>query len=122
MITTVAGKKVDFGQGQIYCKSEGMASNKSIVYTDFTVQGRTFPGPAVYPTEWAKIVKVQSLIKKWFEADSKATRYYKQSRYWIVNGGACESRIEKAIDRMSAWEEKRKDAWIALEKIGVTFF
>jgi hypothetical protein len=122
MITTVAGKKVDFGNGQKYFKAADMASNKSVVYTDFTVQGRTFPGPAVYPAEWAKIVKAQALIKKWSEADAKATKYYKQSRYWIVNGGACEARIEKSIERMSAWEEKREAAWIALEKIGVTFF
>lgn len=92
------------------------------VVTNIISKGVVLPGPTVTKKEWAAIKKGQSLAKNWCEADSKATRYYKQSRYWIVNGGASESRIDKTIERMEAWEIKRTKIWNELNDLGFNQF
>jgi hypothetical protein len=120
-ITDVSGKAIEFGNGQKYSKA-GTTPMNSIVYTNVTVLGQTFAGPSVFAAEWAKIVKAQALIAKWCEADSKEVRYHKQSRYWIVNGGASEARIQRAIDRMGSWGVRRELIRVQLNEMGLASF
>lgn len=118
-ITTTDGRTVDFSAGQRYRKV-GTTPMNSLVYTDVTVAGQTFAGPTVTAANWAAIDKAQRAIRDWCRADSKATGYYKQSRYWIVNPGTgSDKQIDQAIDRMNLWERKRDEAAKRLSEMGV---
>ena len=117
--TTTDGRTIEVGGPITYLMG---CRTGSIVWLDEARPGgRIGAGPAVTPETWAAIQKAQRAIRDWCRADSKATGYYKQSRYWIVNPGtASDKQIEQAIDRMNLWEGKRAAAAQRLAEMGVT--
>jgi hypothetical protein len=115
-IKTTDGRTVQFDKGQTYTKVDTVSG---YVYTNVTINGQTFAGPTVTASEWAKIVKAQRLIAKFREADSKAYRLYKESRYMAVNHGDW-NKIDRLCDSMRRWEVKRDAAAVALADLEVT--
>ena len=120
-IKTADGRTADI-VGQTYVKKYACAAGKIIVTDVIMSDGTTYAGPLFEAAEWKKIEKAQKLKAQWLKADSKATGYYKESRYMIVNKTASDAKISKVIDMMTKWEDKRTQAQTALAQIGIDQF
>ena len=115
-ITTTDGREIDFTEG-IYKEDGGFGK---IVHTIIVkADGRVFCGPSVTRETWAQMKKAQALIKKFVEANSSATGYYKESRYAIVNRTSSDAQIDRWIERMKKAEQRRDAAHAALIDMGV---
>jgi len=88
------------------------------VVTNIIKNGATYAGPTITKQQWAAIKKAQSLVKRWVEADKKATEYYKQTRYWLVNGTGAAKQIDQGVARLTAWEIKRGNIREDLHDLG----
>lgn len=126
-MTTTINLAARFSNGQKYTAT-GTTPNGTYVYLDYTEAGKTYAGPMVTAAEWREIQKIQRLIARFVEADSKATDLYKETRYMLVNGygyngkGYTEARLSGLLDRMVKWESKRRDAARTLLAMGLEAF
>lgn len=124
-ITTIDGRPIDF-VARTYVEVERMS--KWVVTDVILSNGTRMAGPTVTKATWAKIRKVQSLVKKWSAAEDRFMALYKETRYMAVNGygyngkGFTEDSLYAKLDRMGRWEAKAKALNIALYEMGVTAY
>jgi hypothetical protein len=120
-IKTADGRTIEI-VGLTYKKVASYAGG-SLVITDIVRNdGSMLAGPLMTGAEWKQVQLIQKLRDQFVKADSKATDYYKQSRFMIVNRTATDSKISKVIDMMTKWEVKRDEAQAELAEMGVYEF
>lgn len=125
MITTIDGRQIKNLIGKTYIeafRSQKYVATNIVEYSRANGAEITYPGPTFTIADFAKLSKAQKAAKQVIEADAKATGYYKESRYAIVNKTASEKAIERMIERMNKAEAKRQAAATVLAGLQIQQF
>jgi hypothetical protein len=93
-----------------------------ILSNQFTSTGPTYAGPAFRKADWALLQKAEKAKAAYGVAIRQYTRWYKASRFALVNNTASAKRIDQMIGWMDAANARANTAEAKLAALGIEQF